>query len=649
MADTNSNAYAPKDEELKIQKLVMSRFKESKDHFRAFRKVRLDQFYKNFRSYGGDRLQKLKEIGGDDWMSNMFVPMTASHIRTIHPRAVDAKPQLKVDGRTKEDQARAAYVQAHLEYLWEKANMESKMKDYVWQALTYGTTVGKVLWKKDMLIKTDKVIDEIDLEVKDIEIKEEYYNDPSFEVVDLYTFFPDPYATCIYDARYSCQRYLLTKEQVMSTYANLLHPEFLNSGGGDITDDTTVRLEMTGAQKGSGANNPTNAAPNVESQLLEVCEYWERNRFVLMVNDVIQKFGPNPLMTGFSPFIVNNYERLPFEFYGIGIAEQVEQPQGTVNVVRNQRIDNVTLTIQKMFIANPYSLVSEKDLVARPFGIIRTTDVNAVVPVDTPTMGEAAYKEDQLALDAGRMATGIDDWSRGQQGPASTTATAVSTQKESTLERVKLFIKSLETDCYSKIMRYWISMSVQLYETAILDRLTDGGVEIEKKVEVINRPITIRSITKGDIKTFVSKDDLMGMYDYRALSSSTLAATKELKITRILDVMDRSMTSGVDPVTHEMIPNLRELWEQLFISMDWDPVAMMNEPGSATVPPKDGGTGDIEEDVSDVDGAPTAASAKEMLNNMIQSMGQKGPLPSSNERVSPLPEEGTQIQTAINS
>jgi len=128
MADKNSTTYVPEGEELKVRKLVMARFKESKDHFRAFRKVRLDQFYKNFRSHGGDRLAKLKEIGGDDWMSNMFVPMTASHIRTIHPRAVDAKPQLKVDGRTSKDQRRAAYVQAHLDYLWEKANMEAKMR-----------------------------------------------------------------------------------------------------------------------------------------------------------------------------------------------------------------------------------------------------------------------------------------------------------------------------------------------------------------------------------------------------------------------------------------------------------------------------------------------------------------------------------------
>ena len=90
-----------------------------------------------------------------------------------------------------------------------------------------------------------------------------------------------------------------------------------------------------------------------------------------------------------------------------------------------------------------------------------------------------------------------------------------------------------------------------------------------------------------------------------------------------------------------MIPNLRELWEELFLSLDWDPIAMMNQPGSNSVPeegtPAASGGGS----------ATTAASSKEMLNNMIQSMGQKGPLPSTNERTSPLPEEGTAIQKSL--
>ena len=634
MADS---VYAPKDEELKLQKLVTTRFKESKDYFRAYRKPKLDQCYKNFRGYGGDRLAELKKIGGDDWMSNMFVPMTASHIRTIHPRTVDAKPELKVDGRTTEDMRKAIYAQAILDYVWEKANMESKMRDYVWQALVYGTTVGKVLWRTEMLIKTDKVIDEDSLEVKDVEEKKELYNDPDFEVVDIYNFYPDPYATSIDDARYVCQRYLLTKEQILRTYSGLKNTEYLTkNSGGDITDDTTVRKDIL-VQADGGSSGGSGQQNTAESTLFEVCEYWERNRFVLMVGDVIMKESKNVLTPGYLPFTVVAYEKLPFEFYGIGICEQLEQPQHTLNVIRNQRVDNVTLSIQKMFIANPYALISKKDLVSRPFGLIRTSDINAVKPIDVPPMNESAYREDALALDAGRMATGIDDWSRGEQGPASTTATAVTTQKESTLERIKLFISQLETDCYQKLMRYWVSMAHDLYESKTLDRITDNGIDIETISKGIDRPVTIRN-PKGDIKTFVSKDDLMGYFDFRALSMSTLAATKELKLKRILDIMDKSMTAGVDPISKEMIPDLRKLWEMLFIALGMEPSQMMHPVGSPSVAQE----GDPQAQALAGD-----ATGREQMNDVMQRMGLKAPMESANPRVTPLPETGTDAQIPL--
>ena len=635
MAD---NVYAPEKEELKLQKLVTTRFKESKDYFRAYRKPKLDQCYKNFRGYGGDRLAELKKIGGDDWMSNMFVPMTASHIRTIHPRTVDAKPELKVDGRTSEDQKKAIYVQAILDYVWEKANMESKMRDFVWQALVYGTTVGKVLCKTEMLIKTDTVINEDDLTIEDVEERKELYNDPDFEVIDIYNFYPDPYATSIDDARYVCQRYLLTKEQILSTYSGLINVEYLGKDGGDITDDTMVRKDIiTQTKDGSAGGSGQQQA--AESTLFEVCEYWEKNRFVLMVGDVIVKEGKNPLTPGFLPFTVVTYEKLPFEFYGIGIAEQLEQPQQTLNVIRNQRVDNVTLSIQKMFIANPYALISKKDLVSRPFGLIRTSDINAIKSVDIPPMSESAYREDALALDAGRMATGIDDWSRGEQGPASTTATAVTTQKESTLERIKLFISQLESDCYQKLMRYWVSMAHDLYENKTLERVTDNGVDIETETieKGIDRPVTIRN-PKEDIKTFVSKDDLMGYFDFRALSMSTLAATKELKLKRILDVMDKAMTAGVDPVSKEMIPNLRKLWEMLWLGLDMEPGQMNNPQGSPPVPQE----GDHEAGALAGD-----ESGREQLNNVMMQMGMKGPMSPENPRTSPLPDSGTEAQIPL--
>ncbi len=641
-----------------LNKLISTRLNESRNNFTTYARDRFDLFYKNYRSYSGDRLEKLKKAGGADWMSNMFVPMTASHIRAIHPRVISAKPEMRVEGRNAVDTKKALYAQGILEYLWEKSDMDSKMRDFTWQALVYGTTVGKILWNRERRAKTDKVVDEDEMKITDVVAEEELYNDPDFEVVDLYNFWPDPLATSLNDARYLIQRYLMTKEQILTTYGDLNDNANLigEKSGGDTTDYATVR-NLVAAQDNLDTNTLTNPVanvgitkPEISKNVHEVIEYWEKNRFVLQVDGMICREGENPFGIPEYPFILVRFETLPFEFYGIGISEQLEQPQKTLNIIRNQRIDNVTLGIQKMFIANPFALISPKDLVARPYGIVRTTDPNGVRPLEVPEVKSSAFDEDALTQEAGRMATGIDDWSRGIQGPASATATSVSTQKESTLERVKLFVKTLESECYEKLARYWLRMAAELYPEETIERIVDFGTGETQEVSGINRPITIN--VKGELlKAFALKSDLLGNFDIKVLALSTLAATKELQIQKLLDLMDKAVVAGRDPVTNQMIPDMRELWRQLMLAYNFDPSVMLLPPGKGNLTLPEGGAinGGA---VVNSEGEPTTTvpSKNEILNNInqkIAGIGVLGTQGGSSERATPLPAQGKVLQAAL--
>jgi len=639
--------------EKQITELVSKRLKESKDNFMSLRKDRFDGFYKNFRSDNSDRFDKLKKIGGADWMSNLFVPLTASSVRTIHPRVIDSKPDFRIDGRTDDDKIRAIYANGYLDYLWEKANMDSKMRDFVWMALVFGTSIGKAYWHTEKQIKTDKVYNEKDLTIDDVETEYSIYNDPDFEVVDLYNFYPDPLATNIQNARYHCHRYVMTYDQIITTYGNL-DPSNLEKvrdmgGGGDVQNYGKVRSEVSQTKDSNKVESifSSVSTPQVaqkESGLYEVVEYWEKNRFVLYVAGVVLRDGPNPFGIGVYPFQLARYETLPFEFYGIGLVEQVEQPQKTLNIVRNQRIDNNSLRTQQMFIANPYSLMSESDLVARPFGIIRTTDMNALRPLDVPEIHQSAFIEDDIAMKTGGMASGIDDWSRGMQGPASATATAVTTQKESTLERVKIFVRTLESDVYAPLSRYWIEMGSNLAETEKLKRITQDGEE-EERDDMINVPISIRT-EDGDKKTLLAKDDLMGMFDYKVSALSTLAATKELKLQKISNYMDKVVMAGRDS-DGSMVPSVREAWVQLVKANDWDPEIMLNPPKTDVLPQGEQAGPQGAEAVGNASSAP---SSNEMMNNLMGEIGMVGKMDVGNEgskRETPLPEQGIELQKAM--
>jgi hypothetical protein len=90
------------------------------------------------------------------------------------------------------------------------------------------------------------------------------------------------------------------------------------------------------------------------------------------------------------------YIPVQHELYGIGIPEVSESLQEELNAVRNQRMDNVNLIINRMFIANKYADIDFDQLVSYPGNIILTNDVTAVQPLDTRDITKSAYMEEEI-------------------------------------------------------------------------------------------------------------------------------------------------------------------------------------------------------------------------------------------------------------
>lgn len=578
----NSTLWRKTEDEQKTFNKVMRRFEDAKQQWVYLNRDRYDQFYKNFRDYGEDRMQSLKKLGGQSWMSNLFVPLTASHVRALQPRVIESRPEMRVLGRSKADHAKAQKVQTVLEYIWDKSNIDSELRKLVWTALVYGTTFGKVIWSQKRRAQYQP---DYDKSVEDPKLIEDslYYDDPDFQAVDAYDLYPDPTATSMENMRFLCQRYVMTKEEIVKTWLNLKNLEFV-SAGGDTADYKSIRREVprtkfadrrknaTASSTGDGGTlSSKNAA--IGNELYEVIEYWEDDRLVVIANRVIIKDIPNPYPTKEIPYVRLVYEELPFEMYGVGVVEQIEQVQYGLNTIRNQRIDNVTMAIHKMFIVNPLALVDENDLTTRPFGIIRTPDPNAVKPVEFGDIKQSAYNEDSLMVETAKFATGIDDFSRGIGGPASLTATAVTAQKESTSDRVKNFVRNMETEVFSKTMRLWISYIQAFYPTKKISRINDDKDGMDE-VEVLD--VEVRSEENGEIAfPVIEKDDVKGFFDFRVASNSTVAGTQDLKLKKVLELMDRAISGGMNPATGEQIIDLRALWGDVLIAYGYDPSTLL--------------------------------------------------------------------------
>jgi hypothetical protein len=105
----------------------------------------------------------------------------------------------------------------------------------------------------------------------------------------------------------------------------------------------------------------------------------------------------NNFADGESPILKIGYIRTG-ETYDKGIIELIEDEQDEINELRNLRVDNVNLIMNKIIAVIETALVDPKDLVSKPGGIIRLKaniqDVGkAIMPIIMPDVTQSAYKE----------------------------------------------------------------------------------------------------------------------------------------------------------------------------------------------------------------------------------------------------------------
>lgn len=91
------------------------------------------------------------------------------------------------------------------------------------------------------------------------------------------------------------------------------------------------------------------------------------------------------------------------EPYGKGIPEMILDDQDEINELRNLRVDNVNLIMNKMLAVFEKAIVNRKDFVSQPGGVIRLKDQifangepdirKVLTPIEFPDVSQSAYKE----------------------------------------------------------------------------------------------------------------------------------------------------------------------------------------------------------------------------------------------------------------
>ena len=287
---------------------------------------------------------------------------------------------------------------------------------------------------------------------------------PKIEAVSCWDFFPDPAATNIDDCEYVIQRHRLNREQLRDL---INRPYFDKKAILKALEIGPNYEEKYYEQTIHGVNDPT----YVDNRY-EVYEYWgncdaslceeigmsipqgmtdlksvQVNVWVCG-NEVIRAVM-NPFTPARIPYQSFPYELNPYQFFGIGVAENMEDAQLLMNGHIRMAIDNLALAGNLVFDIDETQLVPGQSMDIFPGKIFRRqsgvtgTAVNGIKFPNTAGENVQMYdKARQLADEE----TGIPSVVHGQTGVTGTgrTAAGLSMIMSSAGLSIKTVIKNID-------------------------------------------------------------------------------------------------------------------------------------------------------------------------------------------------------------
>ena len=382
---------------------------------------------------------------------------------------------------------------------------------------------------------------------------------PRIEFVSIWDFFPDPNATNIAECEYIFHRHKMNRTQLRSL-AKLPYfdkdaiRESLEIGPDYIEKDYETALKDDHRTEANGAEQ------------FEVLEYWgvmdaeyarqvgmdipdeidnldevQINAWICngkMLRSVINPFTPFRL-----PYHSFPYERNPYSFFGIGVAENMDDSQKIMNGHARMAIDNLALSGSVVFDVDETALVGGQSMEIYPGKIFRRQAgvpgqaINGIkFPNTTQENLQMFDKFRQLADEQ----TGIPSYSHGQTGVQSMTRTAsgMSMLLGAASLNIKTVIKNLDDFLLKPMGESYFQWNMQFLETQL-------GI-------------------KGDLEV-------------KATGTNSLMQ-KEVRSQRLTMFLQTAQNPAIAPFI-----KMNKLISELAYSLDLDPDELINDPEEAAL------------------------------------------------------------------
>uniref|UniRef100_A0A832I8W4 Portal protein n=1 Tax=Eiseniibacteriota bacterium TaxID=2212470 RepID=A0A832I8W4_UNCEI len=425
------------------------------------------------------------------YRSNIFPPDVHAAVESIVPRLTKGRPRPIVLGGRSVSTDTALAVQRGHDALWSIMDMDDKFEVLVKRGTWFGFGPEKITWKttghEEPVYEHIPVLDQLGqptgftkrrqvmeaVETKDDEgnvtttekPKTQFvpdYHAPVSEVCDpARVFFPRGYAR-EEDLPWVIFQYFKRKSELDEKLYDLSQ---LDASAANTADDPTLdrdkvhrlprKSDVLGQTDSSNlGQTDTTAAPDDDKDdpMVELLECWERpckkypkGRLVTLANrKAVLRDRPNPMPEGELPLVVFGYIEDTFNLRNVGVARELERLVLERADKRNQRMDNVSRAIDGMTLLQKDEPLEDGDLVHRPNGVIRLSELGNLKEKETKDVTSSAYQEDGLLLQDMARATGANEYVVGGGKRADETLGQTDLLVSSANERYDGVIRRLE-------------------------------------------------------------------------------------------------------------------------------------------------------------------------------------------------------------
>ena len=382
---------------------------------------------------------------------------------------------------------------------------------------------------------------------------------PRIEFVSIWDFFADPNATTMDEAEYIFHRHRLNRSQLralgkMPYFDRDAIRECLNMGPNYVEQDYEHELrdedgamdyglgqyevlEYWGVMDAEYAREVGMELPEDVDDLDEVqINAWISNGKLLRA--VVNPFTPFRV-----PYQAFPYEKNPYSFFGIGVAENMDDSQQIMNGHARMAIDNLALSGSLVFDVDETALVGGQSMEVYPGKVFKRqagvpgTAINGIKFPNTSTENMMMFdKFRQLADEQ----TGIPSYSHGQTGVQSMTRTAsgMSMLLGAASLNIKTVIKNLDDFLLKPLGQAYFQWNMQFLERKL-------GVD-------------------GDLEV-------------KATGTNSLMQ-KEVRSQRLTMFLQTVQNPAVAPFI-----KMNKLISELAYSLDLDPDELMNDPEEAAI------------------------------------------------------------------